>query len=179
MGPQPSGTPEPFVLLGTVARPHGIRGELKVRPYTEDPGSLSRYRRLYLSADQGESRVPYTNLQARVSGNKVILRLEECSSREQAEQLAGMQIWLPSSDLPPVGKDEFYLFTLEGKEAHTIEGRVLGTVTEILDGGGQNILVIRQGKEEYLVPVVRKFIVVIDEKKVVLDLPPGLLEINS
>ena len=179
MAPQTSGTPETFVLLGTVTRPHGIRGELKVRPYTENPGNLSQYRRLYLSADKGASRVPYTSLQARVSGNMVILRLEGCSSREQAEQLAGMQIWLASSDLPPIGKDEFYLFTLEGKEAQTVDGRVLGIVTEILSSAGQDILVIREGQAEYLVPVVRKFIVAINDEQVVLDLPPGLLEINS
>jgi 16S rRNA processing protein RimM len=134
---------------------------------------------LYLSADHGKTSVPYTNVQTKANGKTVILRLEECATRDQAEQFSGMEIWVASSDLPPVGKDEFYLYTLVGKRAQTEEGRILGTITAILGGGGQDILVIRDAQEEYLVPVVRDFFVAIDEEKVVLTLPPGLLEINK
>ena len=179
MTSQSSQQAETFILLGTVTRPHGIQGELKVRPYMETPGNLSRYRQLYLSADSGKTQVPYTNVQARVSGNMVILRLEECASRDQAEQLSGMQIWLSSSDLLPVGKDEFYLYTLEGKQAMTTAGLILGKITAVVCTSGQDLLVIQDAQKEYLVPLVREFIVVIDEEKVVFDLPPGLLEINS
>lgn len=174
--PQQAGT---FILLGIITKPHGIQGELKVRPYTEAPGNISRYQRLYLSSDNGKTRVPYTNVLARVSGNAVILRLEECSTRDQAEQLSGRQIWLPSSDLLPIGKDEFYLYTLEGKQAVTASGLILGKISAIVCSGGQDILIIQDAQKECLVPLVREFIVAIDEEKVVLDLPPGLLEINS
>ena len=174
-----SGQADTFVLVGTVTRPHGLRGELKVFPFTETPGNFTRYRRLYLSADEGKTRVSYANVQARVNGNGVILRLEECSTREQAERLSGMQIWLASSDLPPIGKDEFYLYTLEGKLATTQAGLILGKVAAILCRSGQDLLVIKDAQKEYLVPAVRDFFVAIDEEKVVLDLPPGLLEINS
>ena len=109
----------------------------------------------------------------------VLLRLEECASRDQAEQLSGMQIWLSSCDLLPVGKDEFYLYTLEGKQAMTAAGLILGKISAIVCTSGQDLLVIQDVQKEYLVPLVREFIVVIDEEKVVFDLPPGLLEINS
>jgi 16S rRNA processing protein RimM len=176
---QPAVRTETFVLLGTVSRPHGIRGDLKVRPFTENPGNFSHYRRLYLSADGGTTKEPYTNLLGKVNGNTVILKLAECTTRDQAEQLTGRQIWLASNDLLPIGKDEFYLFTLEGKQAHTTTGRILGLVSKIMSSSGQDILVIREGQAEYLVPVVREFIMAIDDNKIVLDLPPGLLEINS
>lgn len=166
------------MLLGTVTRPHGIRGELKVRPYTEKPENLARYPRLYLSADGGKTKAAYTNVYARAHGNAVILRLKECTDRDQAEKLAGMQIWLASTDLPPVGKDEFYLYTLEGKLAKTKDGLLLGMVTSLLTGSCQDVLVIRSADEEYLVPLVREFIVTVADKEVVLDVPPGLLEIN-
>ena len=179
MTPQSSQQSETFILLGTVTKPHGIKGELKVRTYTETPGNISRYRRLYLSSDNGKTRVPYTNSLAKVSGNSVILRLEECSTRNHAEQLSGMQIWLPSSDLLPVGEDEFYLYTLEGKQARTVDGLILGKIKAIVCTSGQDILVIQDAQKEYLVPLVRQFIVAIDEERVVFDLPPGLLEINS
>ncbi|MBV5317490.1 MAG: 16S rRNA processing protein RimM [Desulfobulbaceae bacterium] len=178
MTPLSSGPPEAYVMVGIVIRPHGIKGDLKVHPYTEEPGNFCRYRRLYLSADAEGAKVPYVNAQSRVNGNTVILRLEECTTRDRAEQLAGMKIWVAVVDLPPVGTDEFYLYTLEGKQAQTLTGLSLGTVTAILSNSGQDILIIKDAQNEYLVPLVRAFFVTIDDEKVVLDLPPGLLEIN-
>jgi 16S rRNA processing protein RimM len=173
-----SGQNESFILLGTVARPHGIRGELKVRPFTEKPGNFCLYRRLFFSAENGHNKIEYNNVQTRVNGNTVILRLNECTDRDRAEQLVGMQIWLASCDLPPVEADEFYLHALEGKRVRTATGQELGTVSGLLSSV-QDVLIIRDdGDGEYLVPAVREFIVAIEETEIVLDLPPGLLEIN-
>ena len=176
---QTPGPHEPFVLIGTVTRPHGLKGELKVRAFCDDPGNFHRYRRLFLSADGGRTRVAWVNTQAKVNGGTVILRLEGCATREQAEQLAGVQIWLAAEDLPALDQGEFYLYTLKGKEAQTPTGTRLGTVTAIIANSGQDLLVIMDGQREYLVPVVRVFVVAIDDHRVVLDLPPGLLEINA
>lgn len=170
---------ERFVLLGIVTKPHGIKGDLKVHPLTEHPENFVRYHRLYLTgSDEGEMTA-CTNIQARVNGRTVILRLEECSTRERAEQLAGKRIWVSSSDLPPIADDQFYLHTLEGKQGWTVAGEYLGIVRALLSAGGQNILVIGEGSAEYLIPVAREFIIAIEDDRVVFDLPPGLLEINS
>jgi 16S rRNA processing protein RimM len=170
---------ERFVLLGIVTKPHGIKGELKVRPFTEHPESFTRYRRMYLAGNDENDKTPCTNVQTRVNGRTVILRLEECSTRERAEQLAGMRIWVASSDLAPIDDDHFYLHTLEGKHGWTEDGMYLGMVRAFLSAGGQDVLVVGEGNTEYLIPVVRKFIIAIEEDRVVFDLPPGLLEMNS
>jgi len=167
-----------FVLLGVVSRPHGIRGELKVRPFTEHPENLSRYRRLYLAAEGDSAKIECTSEQVRRNGNSIILKLKECTDRTRAEQLAGMGVWVPTSDLPPLAEGEFYLHSLEGKRARTQAGQVLGTVSALLAGGGQDVMVIRDGEEEYLVPLAPEFVVAVDETEITLDLPPGLLDIN-
>ncbi len=170
---------ERFVLLGIVTKPHGIKGELKVRPFTEHPENFTRYSRMYLAGNGESKKTLYTNVRARVNGRTVILRLEDCSTRERAEQLVGMRIWVTSSDLPPIDDDHFYLHTLQGKHGWAVDGRYLGTVRALLRAGGQDILVIGEGDTEYLIPAVGKFILTIEEDRVVFDLPPGLLEINS
>jgi len=168
-----------FVLVGTVTRPHGIKGELKVRPYSDQPDTFCRYTKLYLSPEErGEKRL-YTARQARISGTLVILRLEECQDRNGAEQLAGSQIWVTNDKLPPLEADEFYLHTLIGKDIRTVDGQDLGRAARLLSTSGQDLLVIRQAKKEYLIPIVKPFIRSIDEQAVVLDLPEGLLEING
>ena len=168
-----------FVLAGTVVRPHGLRGEVKVRTCTQAPDSLTRYRQVYLSATDNGERTRWTCEQARVGGGMVILRLAGCADRESAERLVGQRVWLSVEDLPPVGEDEFYLHTLESKVAETIDGRVLGRVVAILAAGGQDILVIGSSGNEVLVPAARALIREIGAERIVLDLPPGLLEINQ
>jgi len=170
--PEPSGG---FVLLGTVIRPHGIRGELKICPHTEQPDGICRYRRVFLAVDDASEMIECADV--RVSGRMVILRVPGCGDRDRAEQLVGWRLWLPASDLPPARADEVYLHTLMNKRARTVDGRELGTIRELL-GGGQERLVIRDGDREYLVPAVRTFIALVDDSEVVLDLPPGLLEMN-
>ena len=168
-----------FVLVGTVTRPHGIKGELKVRPFSDQPDEFCRYSTLYLSATEQGEKKPYAVKQARVSGSQVIVLLEECQDRTLAEQLAGSQTWIPSDALPPLEADEFYLHTLIGKAIRTVAGQELGRATNVLSTSGQDLLVIRQAKKEYLIPIVKPFICSIDEQAVVLDLPEGLLEING
>lgn len=166
------------ILLGTIIRAHGLRGEVKVRPFTESPENFIGYRRLSLAQAGDQNKVPKTCLQARVSGGLVILRLEGCESREEAESLIGCQLWLNQAELPPAGPDEFYLCYLEGKPALTPSGIGLGTIVGVMSAGGQNTLVLRYQDRELLIPAVRAFIVEVTSSHVVLDPPPGLLELN-
>ena len=168
-----------YVLLGTIARPHGIKGELKVRPFTEQPENFSHYQRLFLAADEQGPKCECTGAQARMSGNGVILRLKECTTRDRAEELVGQQIWLAKEDLPPLAGDQYYLHALLDKDVRTVEGQVLGRAEQLLTGGGQDLLLVRQEKREYLIPVVGAFIRSIEATVVTLDLPEGLLDING
>ncbi len=168
-----------FILLGKVTRAHGIRGEIKVYPYSDDPGNFRQYRVLYLAAGEDAPRRPFVNEQARIQGNQVLLRLEGCVSRNQAEELVGEQVWLRREDLPEPAEDEFYLHELEGKLVVTEEGDAVGEVTGIMVTGAHDILVVRDGSREHLLPLVSEFLVRIEADRVVLNLPPGLLEING
>ncbi len=167
-----------FVLLGKVTRAHGIRGEIKVFPYSGEPGNFRSYRTLYLSAGSGSARRAFACERARIQGNQALLKLEGCSSRDQAELLVGSEVWLHRDDLPPLEDDEYYLHELEGKLVVTGQGREIGRVTGIMATGAHDILVVREGAREHLLPLVPEFLVRIEEERVVLDLPPGLLEIN-
>lgn len=168
-----------FVRVGTVLRPHGIKGELKVRPFTAQPADFGHYARLFLAPDDDAPKDEYIRIQSRASGNLVILRLKECNSRERAEQLAGFRIWLRVDDLPALAEGEFYLYTLLGRDVRTAGGQFLGRAEDLMTGSGQDILVVRQGNREFLIPIVRAFIVSIETAAVILDLPEGLLEMND
>ena len=167
-----------FILLGLITRAHGIRGDVKVHPYTATPEDFVRYPRLFLSSDNGLTTRPCNALQVRVQGKGLIFRLEGCATREAAEKFAGQQVWVAKIDLPPIAAHEFYLHTLEGKRAITESGTELGTIKGLVETKAQHLLIIGEGTGEYLVPATGEFLLSIDEDKVVLALPPGLLEIN-
>ncbi|WP_457574766.1 ribosome maturation factor RimM [Desulfolithobacter sp.] len=166
-----------YVLLGKVTKPHGIRGEIKVYPYSGDPAGLGEYERIWLSGDSGE-KTCYRVVRSRIQGRLALLTLGDCTSRDQAESLAGQELWVRRSEMPEVDEDEFYLQDLEGFRV-VEDGREIGRITGILETGAHDILVVRDGAREYLIPVQSGFIVSIGDDEVEVDLPPGLLDINS
>lgn len=167
------------ILLGKITRPHGIRGEVKIHPYSGQPENFLGYREILVGSEDQEERIPYTVEQRRVQGRLAVLRLKGCDSRTKAEALAGHEVWLRRSDLPKPGEDEYYLAELEGKAAVSADGLPLGRITGIMDTPAHAILIVTGRGREYLVPVHTGVVTSIDEEQVVLRLPPGLLEIND
>ena len=171
---------EDLVLLGKVSKAHGIRGEIKVYPYSGHPQQFAAaYQRIWLASDEQTAPVVYGVEKARVQGQQILVKLEDCSDRTAAQLLVGRLVYVPEDDLPELGEDEFYLQELQGKEVVDTDGELLGRSSGIIDTGAQDLLVVRRDGKEYLIPIVGAFIVAIEEERVVLDLPPGLLEING
>ena len=169
-----------FVLLGKITKPHGIRGEVKVYPYSGEPENLLHYSRVLITADEEADLVPYTIERARVQKNSVLLQLENCTTRNDAEMLVDYRLYVHEDELPePTNQDEFYLRDLDGKQMVTEQGQVIGRVTGILTDSGQDLARVKDGTHEYLIPLTSEFLVAIDDNEVRVSLPPGLLEINT
>ena len=168
-----------LVLLGKVTKPHGIRGEVKVYPYSGEPENFSQYSRVLLAAGRDAIPVEYRIKRARVQKNLVLLQFEGCDTRNDAEALVLSLLYVHEDELPDTDKDEFYLRDLEGKQMVTEQGQVIGRVSGILSIGGQDLARVTDGKHEYVIPLVPEFLVSIDENEVRVSLPPGLLEINT
>lgn len=167
------------ILLGKITRPHGIRGEVKVYPYSGQPENFLGYREILVGSEGQVERIPYTVEQSRVQGRLAVLRLAGCDDRTKAEALAGREVWLRRSDLPKPGEDEYYLADLEGREAVSADGLLLGRISGIMDTAAHPILIVTGRGREYLVPVHKGVVASIDGEQVVLRLPPGLLEMND
>jgi 16S rRNA processing protein RimM len=170
--------PRDLVLLGKVTKPHGIKGELKVYPYSGVPENFLQYSEVLLAADEQTEPVLFTIERARVQKNCVLLQLENCTDRNTSESLVNYFVYLDSADLPEAGEHEFYLRDLENKQMLTKEGHVIGMITGILNSKDQDLARVVDGKREYMIPLVPEFILSIDKDAVHVSLPPGLLEIN-
>ena len=168
-----------YVLIGKVAKAHGIKGELKLISFSGELETFSKHRILTLISKSDVVSPVYNVLQSRIGKKEILVRLEGISDRNQAEELAGCGVLVLKQDLPELTADEFYLHELEGITVITENGNVIGQVDSFFDNGIQDILVVKNKSDEFLIPLIPGMIVKQTLDKLTIAPPPGLLEINS
>ncbi len=169
-----------FIPLGKISKPHGIRGEVKIYPYSGSPEQfVDAYKHIYMAVDEQGPLVELTIERSRIQGKLVLAKFKNYSDRAAAEHIVGREVFVHKNNLPDLSEDEFYLHELVGKELVDTSGATLGVSNWILTTSGQDLLIVQNRGREYMVPIVGDFIQSIDNKKIVVDLPPGLLDINN
>lgn len=138
-GPDPA-TPlsRARLVVGAILAPHGLRGEFKLRLQTDDPEHLLTLKRLYL----GDETAPRTVLSARMHQGNALLRLQGISSPETVERLRGTALSIRASDARPLAPNEYFLFQIIGLEVFTEAGERLGKVTDLMETGANDVLVV-------------------------------------
>jgi 16S rRNA processing protein RimM len=127
-----------LLLVGRVAGAFGVRGELRITTYTDDPAALVRYRDL-----QREDGAPVLTLTSgRAQKGALIARAKEVADRDQAEALRGLALYVPRAVLPPPDEDEFYLADLIGLRVVAPDGAELGHVKSVRNFGAGDLLEI-------------------------------------
>ena len=128
-----------LILVGQVAGGFGVRGEVRVTAYTADPMALVAYGPL-LRADGSPG---LTLAQARPAKGGVVGRAREITTKEQADALRGLKLFVPRDRLPPEeDEDDFYVTDLVGLEARESSGAVLGRVKSVQNFGAADMLEI-------------------------------------
>ena len=129
---------ERLILVGRVAGAFGVRGEVRVNAYTDDPVALVRYRDL-MGADGGPALTLTTG---RPHKGALVARAKEVSTREEAEALRGLELFVPRDLLPAPDEDEFYLADLIGLAAVSPEGAAIGRIKNVQNFGAGDLLEI-------------------------------------
>lgn len=124
------GASEEMVLVGEIAAPHGVRGEVKMRPLMERPETLSTLPAVFLHfADGREERRRVTS--ARAQQRHALLTLAGVADRNAAEALRGAQVWIRRDQLPELPPDTYYEADLVGLSVATEGGRDLGRIAQV------------------------------------------------
>lgn len=168
-----------YILAGKSLKAQGIKGEIKILPFSDDPADLLGVTQFELR--QGNTTRCFKAEKLRCHGKYLAAKFVGIDDRNNAETLTGFEVWVPVEDLPELAPDEFYWHEMEGLQVITTKGRTLGRVISLLATGAHDILVIKGGGDEYLVPATNDIIVRIEEQDgvMIIDPPPGLLEINA
>lgn len=163
------------VLIGTLGKPHGLRGELTVALSTDEP---ERRFAPGVTVEVGPGGRPTGVRSSRWNNGVLLLALEGVHDRTAAEALRGSQVWARvPADEAPVEDDEFYDRHLVGLRVRDAAGRDVGRVTDLLHNPGQDLLVI-EAVGERLVPFVSALVPVVDVEAGFLQVAdvPGLLD---
>ena len=147
--------------MGRVRAPHGLKGWIKVQPFTHEIEGLLDYSEWWLGADGKWQQ--HRISESAVHGSMVVARLEGFTDRDAAAELRGTDVAVPRAMLPENREGEFYWSDLLGMEVAHRNAARLGVVTKILETGANTVLVV-QGEKELLVPFIQDVIVNVDLK---------------
>jgi 16S rRNA processing protein RimM len=150
-----------MVIMGRVAAAHGIRGWIKVQPFTEYVDSLLDYRTWWVGHEQGPWREVKVQ-ECDVHGKTLVAQLPDCPDRTAAEKLKGLLIAVPRDSLPEQEEGEYYWSDLIGLAVVNEAGVSLGTVANLLETGANEVLVVRNDSGETLIPFVASAIKQVD-----------------
>jgi 16S rRNA processing protein RimM len=167
------------VVIGEIARPHGLRGEMRVTPLTDHPERFERVTDCVLWDQARDTREPGRVIAARRQGAAVLLSLAGCETLEAASALVGRLVALPEDEALPLPPGRFYPWQLEGCRVVTDAGREVGRVLRIEQSAAQDLWVVSDGAHERLIPAVAEIVLEVDlaAGHVVIRPPEGLLEL--
>jgi len=158
--------------FGVVGKAHGLDGWMRVRPYRRDTEGLLHVETVWFSFEGRLDGRRVLSVRGERSG--YLLLVEGCGSRTEAERFKGAELLLSRDELPALGPDEFYLVDCIGAEAQDLTGASLGRVVDLLDAGGRDLFVVRDGAEDLLVPATEPFFVDVRDGRVILTDVDGL-----
>ena len=164
------------VLLGVVAAPHGVRGLVRIKSFTEDPMSVAAYGPLSDESGTKEYRVEALS----AARGAVLARIEGVADRTAAEALRGLRLYVERKRLPEPGEQEWYEADLIGLKAVGTDGRDWGKVVAFHDFGAGRTMEVSGGsasRSSVMLPFTAEAVPEVDVEggKVVVDPPAGVL----
>lgn len=155
------------IKVGKIVSAVGIKGEVKVYPYTDYPERFEELEGVFAQEEWLEiDRVRYQK-------NMVIIKFAGTDDRNAAEALRDRYLTIDKKDLRQLGEDEYFIFDLIGLKAQKEDGTLLGTVSDVIQNTAQDLYEITaQSGQKYLVPAVKEFVTDIDINHGIMKIKP-------
>lgn len=168
---------EPYLRVGVIASTHGLKGEVKVFPTTDDPQRFLELKKVLL--DTGHEYRPLEVAGVKFFKNQVILKFREFQDINEVEQYKGKDLLVTRDQAVPLMENENFITDLIGMEVYTDEDKRLGILTDVLQTGANDVYAVKtdEGKE-VLLPAIPSCIlkVNVEEARMTVHILEGLLE---
>ncbi|HHT92380.1 MAG TPA: 16S rRNA processing protein RimM [Clostridiaceae bacterium] len=165
-------------VIGKIVNAHGIRGELKVLPETEDPNRFKKLKKVWIEKDSALKEYEYQS--SRILDNVILLALKDVDTRDKALNLKGAYISVSREDAIKLPEGRYFIADLIGCTVYEHTGEILGKVKDVFETGSNDVYdVVNDEGKSILVPALEKVVKSIDveNRKIIVELLPGLKEI--
>jgi 16S rRNA processing protein RimM len=165
-----------YVLIGKIVGVHGLKGTNKFSSYADSLSVFNPGRSILIR----DTRNRETNIEinwVKPHTKTPLISFKGVGVRDQAEALIGAELFIPKTELPELDEDTYYWFELIGIEVYTTADNYLGRIDSIIPTGSNDVYVVKDKKQEVLIPAIESVVVDIDLelKKMRVDLPEGLV----
>ena len=166
---------EQFLQVGVISSTHGIRGEVKVFPTTDDPARFKKLQKVLL--DRGKAQLELELQSVKFFKQFVIAKFKGIDNINDIEMYKGKSLFVPREDAVELKEDEYYIGDLIGMEVFTEEGR-FGVLKDVMETGANEVYVIDSDEHgEVLIPAIKQCILDVDieGKRMKIRLMEGLI----
>lgn len=164
------------IVVGKIINTHGIRGEVKVFPLTDDVKRFDLLNYAYI----GEEKIKVHLESVKYYKNLAILKFEEYSNINEIEKFKNELIYIDEKERIVLPENHFFIYELINSKVFDTEMNLIGILTDIIQNASNDVYVIKDDKvkKEYLIPAVKKFIIEVDikNKKIIIDPIEGMIE---
>ncbi|MCA9883529.1 MAG: 16S rRNA processing protein RimM [Anaerolineae bacterium] len=168
-----------YLLLGKIDRPHGVRGELRVRLMTDYPERIKSLKHVFLGTDPNKAKATRYEIETvRFHKGAALLKFVGVPSRNEAELLRGQMVMIDLANAVPLDDDEVYLYQLIGMDVQTVEGETLGKLRDVLETGANDVYIVDSPQYgELLIPIHDDTLIEtdVDARIITVALPDGLI----
>ena len=168
---------EDCFYLGKIAKKFSFKGEVLAYLDTDEPELYENLESVFVECNK--HLVPFFIESSSLHKNDFLrIRFEDLNTEEEADALLGNDLYLPLQQLPKLTGNKFYFHEVIGFEVEDKRFGVVGKIQSINDSTAQPLFEVLNGEVEILIPMIDQFLVKIDRenKKVIMDLPEGLIE---
>lgn len=171
---------EDLLQVGVITTTHGVRGEVKVFPTTDDPARFKQLKHVILDTGNGKKELEIAGV--KFFKNLVILKFKGIDDINEVEKYRKKGLFVTRDKAVELKENEYFIADLIGLSVLTEEGETLGEIGDVLQTGANDVYVVRmEGQEELLVPAIKDCILRVDleQGSMTVRLLPGLREINQ
>ncbi|MFH1007345.1 MAG: ribosome maturation factor RimM [Candidatus Latescibacterota bacterium] len=169
---------DPYITIGVITKPAGIKGEVTVFPLTDFPERFATRPRIF-ARRKGEPKFELQIVHAREHGRMVLVQFAGIETLEEAERLRDTELFLPEAEAMPLPEGTYYTFELIGMDVVTEAGHRIGRLSDVWRMPAQDVYVVDQEGKEILIPALLSIIRKVDlaQRRMTVNLPDGLLEV--
>lgn len=171
---------EDLLQVGVITSTHGVRGEVKVFPTTDDVARFKKLKNVLL--DTGKEKLELEITGVKFFKNMVILKFKEFDNINDVEKYRQKALYVTRENAVKLKKDEYFIADLIGLEVQTDEEEMLGRISDVIQTGANDVYVVSaEDGEEILLPAIKECVkkVDIEEGCMLVHLLPGLRDINK